>query len=660
MKSLFFIVLLAGAAVSLQLCEARTIYEPYTFTTLAGYNGHGSNDGAGRDAQFYQPTSVALDRSGNLFVTDSGNYTIRKVTPAGVVTTFAGVAGEPGGADGQGNSARFLNSQDITVGRDGNIYVADGYNYTVRKITPDAIVTTIAGSAGLAGYVDGIGADARFGYLDGVTVDRAGNVFVSDPWNHALRKITSDEVVTMFANSGFLDLEGLGIDQDDNIYIADYVQLQIYQVTPTGAVTQFRNLPIYTHCRDVTMDRSGNAFVTDGFGVIVELPADSSEGVVIAGGYAGSEDGKGLKAQFLSPAGITVDNAGTLYLADSSNDNIRKINRQTVVTTFAGRANIGSSDGVGEDARFYNPNGVAADAGGTAYVTDSFNHTIRKMAPDGVVTTIAGKVAVPGSKDGPARQARFNYPAGIAVDTSENIYIADSVNFTIRKITADGLVITLAGLAGAPGSADGYGSDARFFFPSAVAVDQAGSIYVADTSNQTIRKISATGQVTTLAGLAGHRGSTDGVGAEARFNEPAGVAADTNGNLYVGDESNNKIRKITSDGTVTTFAGSGEEGSRDGSGIHASFYGPRGVAFDTAGNLYVSDFGSNLVRKITPAAKVTTLAGAPREGGWVDGTGSDVRFSGPIGISVDGYGNVLVADTYNEAIRRGFAAALGK
>jgi sugar lactone lactonase YvrE len=324
-----------------------------------------------------------------------------------------------------------------------------------------------------------------------------------------------------------------------------------------------------------------------------------------------------------------------------------------VVTTLAGSAGqTGSADGSGSAARFSAPGGVAVDGAGNVYVADFGNATIRKITPAGVVTTLAGSPGQFGSADGTGSAARFSQPDGIAVDSAGNLYVADLIG-TIRKITPSGVVTTLAGSSDIAGSTDGPGNVARFNGPIGVAVDGAGNVYVADEFNDTIRKITPAGVVSTLAGSPTVVGSTDGPGSAARFNEPLDVAVDGAGNVYVTDAVNDTIRKITPGGVVTTLAGlAGQAGSADGAGSAARFTGPVGIAADGAGNLYVTDSDNNTVRRINPAGVVTTLAGSPSQSGSADGTGSAARFLSPIGIAVDGAGNLYVGDGDNDTIRK--------
>ena len=278
----------------------------------------------------------------------------------------------------------------------------------------------------------------------------------------------------------------------------------------------------------------------------------------LAGTAPGSADGAGNAARFLFPNGVAVDAFGNVYVADSTNHThtIRKITPDGVVSTVAGQPRAeGSTDGIGSAARFSYPSGMAVDSSGNLYVADQGNHTIRLITPGGVVTTYAGKARESGSADGEALTARFYHPTGIAISPSGDVLVADTFNHTIRKITPQRMVTTVAGLPGATGSTDGDGSVARFYEPRGAAVDSDGNVYVADLANCTIRKISAGGVVTTVAGLARVAGSDDGAAGAARFRYPWNLAVTESGDIYVTDHENHTIRKVTAGGLVTTLAG---------------------------------------------------------------------------------------------------------
>jgi sugar lactone lactonase YvrE len=315
-------------------------------------------------------------------------------------------------------------------------------------------------------------------------------------------------------------------------------------------------------------------------------------------GTSGSADGTGSAARFYDPCDVAADSAGNVFVADTNNSTIRKITPAGAVTTLAGLAGTsGSSDGTGSAARFNSPAGLAVDGSDNVYVADTHNNTIRKISPTGVVTTVAGLAGSGGSSDGTGT-ARFNSPAGLTVDGSGNVYVADTHNNTIRKITPTGVVSTVAGLAGTGGSSNGTGSAALFSSPEGVTVDGSGNLYVADTGNHTIRKITPAGAVTTLAGLAGISGSSDGAGSMARFQYPAGLTVTSAGNLYVADTDNNTIRQISPAGLVATIAGlAGFSGSTDGVGSAARLFYPDGVAVDGSGNVYVADTDNHTIRE---------------------------------------------------------------
>lgn len=321
----------------------------------------------------------------------------------------------------------------------------------------------------------------------------------------------------------------------------------------------------------------------------------------LAGSTSGAADGAATSAQFNGPHDVAVDGFGNVYVADAANRTVRKIDAQTHnVSTLAGSAGVpGATDGTGAAARFNYIYGIAADGAGNVYVADSANNLIRKIdAQTNYVSTLAGSTV--GAADGTGTSAQFNNPLGIAVDGSSNIYVADYAGHVIRKIDAlTHYVSTLAGSAGVSGTTDGVGAAAKFSSPCGLAVDGAGNVYVTDYSSHLIRKIDAqTHYVSTLAGSAGVAGTTNGMGTSAQFNNPAGIEVDLAGNLYVADRASHLIRKIDAQTHyVSTLAGSGGgAGTTDGTGALARFNNPQGLAIDAAGNIYVGDIGNNRIR----------------------------------------------------------------
>jgi len=599
-------------------------------TTLAGTAGVlGSADGTGPAARFNYPQGVAVDGAGNVYVADQINSTIRKITPAGVVTTLAGSPGVAGGADGTGPAARFNEPEGLAVDGVGNVYVADQLNAAIRKITPAGVVTTVAGALTVAGSSDGTGAAARFNYPADVAVDGAGNLYVADELNSTIRKITPAGVVTTIAGTpsqyGSADgtggaarfhfPNGVALDGAGNLYVTDTANDTLRKVTPAGVVTTVAGTPGLYGVADgtgaagllnqplgVTVTSTGLIFLADTSGTIRTVTPGGAVTTFAGLASDGSVDGPGAVARLNQPQSVRFDSAGNLLIADQQNDTIRRMTPADVVSTLAGAPGVaGSNDGPVASARFFYISDMAPDPAGNLYIVDENNNTIRKLTPGGLVSTVAGQVGVAGAANGTGSAAQFNDPESDGADSQGNIYVADCGNSVIRKITPGGLVTTFAGLADVPGAADGLGAAARFNYPEGLVVDTADNIYVADTASHTIRKITPAGLVTTLAGTAGLFGNVDGTGPAARFNAPQGITVDAAGNVFVADTFNSTIRKVTPAGVVTTIAGvPGKPGSADGPGATAQFNFPSGIAVDSAGNLYIGDELNSTVRLVSP------------------------------------------------------------
>ena len=486
------------------------------------------------------------------------------------------VAGSMGGAgylEGRGAASRLYLPQGVAMDPAGNLFVADTNNNVIRKVDTSGNVTTLAGGGGTgstgSGYIDDTGAAAAFNTPQGVAVDASGNVYVADTYNNKIRKIDiSGNVTTLASGFGFSWPAGVAVDSLGNIYVAD-----------TGS------------------------------NVIRSIDTFGSVATIAGSGYTGSSDGQGTAASFNTPQGIAVDASGNLYVADSTNSAIRKIDTSGNVTTLAGAGTSGFLNGQGTAARFSNPQGVAVDASGNVYVADSTNGAIRKVDTSANVTTLAGGGGR-GSSDGQGVAAKFWNPQSVVVGLSGSIYVADTSNNTIRKIDSSGNVTTTAGEAATSGSTDGQGAGASFTVPTAVAVGASGSIYVVDTGNAAIRKIDPMGAVTTFA---------------SGFSSPTGVAVGASGYVYVADSDDNAIYRVGAFGTRTALAGQYS-------------YVPNGVALDSSSNVYVADQANQTVWKIGATGTVTALAG---QGQYA-----------PSAVAVDASGNVYVADTDNYAIQK--------
>ena len=562
--------------------------QSYEWTTIAGsMGGMGFRDGPLGIASFRSPRAVAGDAAGNLYLADSGNHTIRKITPEGRVSTLAGKGGAAGSVDGFGAAARFNNPGGIAVAGDGTLYIADTGNHTVRKLSPDGTVITLAGEAGISGHADGAGSAAHFFAPAAIALAPNGGLFVADSANHLIRRISPDGSVATVAGQA---------------------------------------------------------------------------------GVAGASDGGPGVAHFDTPQALVSDDTGTLYIADSNNCIIRKITPDGMVATLAGLAGAYDHvDGIGRAARFCTPDGIAVDAARNVYVADFDAGTIRKIAAaDGMVTTLAGNInaAAPGRIDGTGVEALFFQPRGMALASDGSLVVVDTGNQALRKVTADvGAVTTLAANPPAEsGAVDAVGTSARLRSPLDLTCDGSGTLYIADTGNRTIRVISPSGVLTTLAGTAGLSGDSDATGPAARFKSPRAVALGPDGTLYVADvvsSTDSTIRKISPAGAVTTLAGTpGTLAPAD------TLYFLTGLAVDASGNVFASDISS--IRKITAQGAVSVFAGRKR--GWtafpggggfrswkiatIDGVGDLACFNKPSAVAIDGSGNLYVTEAAGCVIRK--------
>jgi hypothetical protein len=643
-----------------------------TFTHLAGsFGGPGFEDADGTAARFKSDAGVAIDGAGNLYIADAGNHTIRKVSPAGEVTTLAGLAETPGSSDGRGANARFNGPRGVALDGSGNVYVADTGNHTIRKITPAGVVSTFAGLAGANGFFNANGIEARFKSPQGVAVDGSNNVYVADTGNHSIRAITPARDVTTLAGTGspgsanatgtgasFTSPTGLAWHSGlASILVADSGNRVVRQITLPGAVvTTFAGTMSTPGHMDgipgrffspagISVDVAGTSYVTDaGDHTIRSITSGGSAGS-IAGltTYPGPDDGTNTAAKFSAPGSLAVTGS-TLFVADTGNHTVRKIAMSgptNSVTTFAGLAQAaGNVVAPGSAARFNAPGGIAyypsPPANGFAYVADTGNNAIKRVSADGsVVVLVAGGTF--GYQNGTGAAAFFRSPKGLALDFGTvSVYVADSGNHCIRFVDLGGATSLYAGQPTTPGNANGDRlTTASFNAPRAVALSSS-AIYVADTGNFLVRKIvRSSGVVSTLAG-SGTFGSANGNGTAASFGILTGIWVDDLENVYVADSSFFTIRKITPSGDVTTFAGSCCDGPVDGIGTAAKFGypGPTSVTGLTSTSVgYVADPQGHLIRTIDAAGAVGTAGGRANGSGTSDGTGTFARFNGAAHVS---------------------------
>ena len=643
--------------------------QPYTISTIAGTTRLLDN-GSATSAPLSGPISVAVDNSGNLYIADSLDNRIRKVTPAGIISTYAGT-GLPGysGDRGPASLAQLNDPVNIALDSKGYLYVADRGNAVVRRIAPDGTINTIAGR-GVTGF-SGDNGPATSAEIDplAVAVDNKGNLYISDGFNYRIRKVDSMGTITTIAGTGVFGyvgdsgsalkaliglVTGLAVDSAGNLYLADFGEAVVRKIDTMGIITSFAGVG-YTSPGTigdgmpaastllipygVAFDGSGNIFLSDDYLSEVDR-VDLSTGLIytVAGngnwGFSG-DNGVATAAELYAPAGLTV--AGSqIYIADLANTRVRKV-ANNIITTIAGTSN---GDGRPATSAFLNfPEGLAIDTAGDIAVADTSNYEVRRFKPGG---NINGYGEVQGQ------------PFGVTVDPAGNFYVSDNEPLVL-KIGTDGTTSTIAGNSKSGFSGDGGSAQsASLNKPMGLAVDPANNVYIADNGNHRVRKVDSSGMIHTIAGNGKLLYSGDKGLALSAGMDPYDLALDKASDLFVVDHTNSRIRKITPDGTITTVAGTGTPGySGDGGPATAARLNfPTGIAIDGSGNLYIADEGNAVVRRVTSNGLITTIAGngtaAPDSG---DGGLATAAQLDPWSVAVNSTGNVYVTDSFNNRIR---------
>ncbi len=616
-------ILLIPVCLTLALC-ASAPGQSYTIRTFAG--GAVLNNAPATSVRLTQSSAgVAVDGAGNTYLAaNAWNVVFRVDAATGELTRFAGngTAGYSGD-NGPATSAELNGVMSVAADAAGNVYIADTGNNRIREVS-NGLITTIAGN-GCLGYL-GDGGPATNACLNqpfGVAVDASGNLYIADSENYVVRKVSNGMIATIAGNG-----TNPAIFSGDN----------------GPAVNAVLGFPF-----SVAVDRTGNLYIVAA-GVIRKI----SNGVIttFAGtygttGYAG-DNGPAASATFDYPAGVAVDASGDVYIADMDNNAIRKVSKG-LITTFAGNGTSGYSgdNGPPAGAELNHPNGVAVDASGNVYIADAGNARIRKVS-NGAIATIAGGAGVSFGDNGPATRAALYQPRDVAVDASGNVYIADTLENTIRKVS-HGVITTVAGNGTFGYSGDnGPAASAALNQPYGVAVDASGNVYIADTNNSVVRKVSS-GVITTLAGNGTYGYSGDnGPAASAQLCAPTGVAVDKAGNVYIADVNCSVVRKV-SNGVITTFAGNGTRGYSllNGPASGAELNSPVAVAADASGNVYIADAGidMNAVFEVSNGV-ITTFAGNGTNGYWGDGgPAADAGLFAPSGVAVDSSGDVYISET---------------
>ncbi len=518
--------------------------------------------GSALDARFYSTAGVAVDNAGNVYIAATQANKIYKVSN-GIITRFAGGSYGYSGDNGPALNATFKGPQGLALDSAGNLYVADAGNNVIRKIS-DGAITTIAGNGQKGSSGDGGPATSaslnlapNSSALAGVAVDSAGAVYIADYGNNSIRKVSGGNITKI--GSAYSPM-GVAVDSAGNVYFPDYILGRIYKLT-NGATTTFAG--------------------------------GGGQGSVSFSGPATSALLPGIKA-------VAVDPAGNVYIGDAPNSAVRKVS-QGSISTIAGNGfgDHSGDNGPASTAQLSSVSDVAVDKDGSVYVAEYGSHMVRKIT-NGVITTIAGNGYEPwwegnfGGDNGPATSAMLSRPSGLAFDAAGNFYISDTANCRIRKV-AKGIITTIAGNGKSEYSGDGGpATSAGLMVPKKLAVDAAGNLYIADQGR--VRKVTPAGVISTFVGDGTYGYSGDGGPASAaKLNTPAGLAVDAAGNLYIADRDNYRIRKVTPAGVISTFAGAGTRGYSGGSlgeggpAVSFQFQGPSSVAVDSAGNLFVVD-----------------------------------------------------------------------
>ena len=675
--------------------------------------GGGPNGIPAIDAALYQPYGVATDSTGNVYFTTFSTPRVFKVNSAGTITVVAGTGAY--GYAGDGVTAGAANASlehpfAVAVDSSNNVYIADQYNCVIRKVDTTNTITTIAGQAGLCGYTGDAGkaTAAEIYYPQGVAVDGSGNLYIGDQNNCVVRKvILSTNIISTVAGNhtcGYLgdngaatsaelnQVSGIAVDSAGDFFIADTSNCVVRKVTKsTGKIStvagnhtcgytgdgglatsaelnQFYGIAVNSAGTVVTIADSYNQRVRQ-FTVGGNITTVAGNGTACAG--VCGEGGLATSAELYYPFGVAVNSGGTIYIGDNDNQVVDAVTVGGNLTLFAGNHSatvetlINNSPPLGVVLNY--PYGIADDSSGNVFIADSHNNMVRELVhSSNLVSFFAGNGTYGYLGDGgAATSAELTQLSGVAKDSAGNVYIADTNNCLIRMVNSAGIISTFAGLVVSNAPRCGYTGDggpatsAELYYPTGVAVDSKGSVYIADYQNSVVRKVTG-GTITTIAGIGGLAGfSGDGGPAtSAQLYTPWAVAVDPAGNVFIADYYNCRVRSIAaSTGIINTVAGIGSKGSGcgftgDGTATSNGLYLPAGVAVDANDNLFIADSYNQRVRWVSPNGIMTTIAGNGTAGYLGDGGSALLgEMYYPTGIVLDSSGNLLVADQYNFRVR---------
>lgn len=575
-------------------------------STIAG-NGHPGllgDGGPAAGALLNTPYGVAVDGSGNIYLADLGNARIRRIAPDGTISTIAGGGGTPAlQADGHpAIQASLAAPRNVTVDASGNVYFSDFVDHRVYQININGILLRVAGSGspGSAGD-NGPALLAQLNSPAGLAIDGTGALYIADSGNARIRRVVRGVITAVTSISGSrLPVgvpTGVAFDHDGSLYIADAGNGQVLKVTPALQASAI-GMP----ARDVALDPAGNLLTCSGPYVYRKLRTSAVFTLAAGSGAFGfsGDGGPASKARLNVPSDVARGSLGDLYVADTGNHRVRRISPDMTISTIAGSGLPGSTgdNDRAVSAQLNRPSGVAADAAGNVYVADTGNHKVRRIDLAGNIYTVAGTGARGYSGDnGPAFSAQLDTPGGVALDSAGNLYIADTGNHAIRRVSPDGSIATVAGNGTRGSGGDGGPAlSARLDSPSALCLDALGTMYIADTGNRRIRRVSAAdsfgpGVITTFP-----------AGGGVIWRSLRGVTVDAGSNVYVSDAADQRVYRVELTGRITTIAGDGLQGfnGESAAGLSLRLDTPAGLIVDPAGNIFVADSGNGRLRKLTP------------------------------------------------------------